>query len=149
MGTLFLAVLLALASACGGNSGGGNPFTGAAGTGGSSGGTGGSGGTTNGSGVDGTKSVSALTMDEKNKICDWLASLVGGYGKTDACGMGKYRPPMSQADCASNLPLCNVTVANFEACQQAMAGLQKMCTDTALGNAFSTPGCTAVSNAGC
>jgi hypothetical protein len=144
--TLFLAVLLALASACG-NSGGGTMFQGPGGSGGS--GAGGSGGTTNGSGVDGTKSLSTLTMDEKGKLCDWLAGLVGGYGKADACGMGKYTPPMSQADCASNLPICDVTVANFEACQQAMAGLQKMCTDTALGNAFSSAGCTAVSNAGC
>ena len=149
LGTLFFAVFLALASACGGKSGGGNPFNGTAGSGGGNGGAAGSGGTTNGSGVDGTKSVSALTMDEKGKLCDWLASLVGGYGKQDACGMGQYTPPMNQAACASNLPTCNVTVANFEACQQAMAGLQKMCTDAALGNAFSSAGCTAVSNAGC
>jgi hypothetical protein len=151
MGTLFLAVLLALASACG-SSGPGKTFTGTAGGSGGSGGAGGSGGsagTNNGSGVDGTKSLSALTMDEKGKLCDWLARLVGGYGKQDACGMGKYKPPMSQADCASNLPMCDATVANFEACQQAMAGLQKMCTDTALGDAFSTAGCMAVENAAC
>jgi hypothetical protein len=146
-GTLIVALAFAASAVngCGGSGTKNNPFGGGPGDSGAAG----SSGASTGSGVTGTKLVSALTADDKGKICDWLASLVGGYGKADACGMGRFHPPVSKDDCTTNFATCDATVSDFEGCQKAMAGLQTMCSDTALGTAFNTAACQATGNAGC
>jgi hypothetical protein len=146
IGTLTLAVVFSFGAmiGCGGSSGGGTPPGGGAGTGG-----GGTGGGTTGSGVDGTKLVSALTNAEKGKICDWFASLVGGYGKPNNCGMGSFQPPMTQADCIQQFSTCDAKVSDLEACTQASEEAQKACTDAAFATAIANPACMAVLKAGC
>jgi hypothetical protein len=106
-------------------------------------------GAMSGSGVDGTKLVSALTMDERGKICDYFASLVGGYGKSNDCGQGSFWPPMSQSDCIQQFSICDAKESDYEACSKANQQAEKTCTDTAFGMAVGTDACKAVTAAGC
>jgi len=130
--------------------GGGNKNTGyIPGAGGTAGGAAGSGGTVSDSGVDGTKVVSALTMDEKGKICDWFASLVGGYGMTNTCGMGSFYPPDTKDNCVSQFASCAATVSDLEGCTKAQADAGKMCTDAAFAMAGATAACKTVLADGC
>jgi len=140
-GAVTLAMVFGALIGCGSSGGGG-----AAGAGGGAA-VGGS--SASGSGVDGTKLVSALTSDDKVKICDWFASLVGGYGKSNTCGMGSFQPPLSQSDCTQQFSVCDAKVSDYEACSKANEEAQKACTDAAFATAFSTDACKAVLAAGC
>lgn len=103
-------------TASGGTTGGnGGAAGGASGT--MGGGSGGSTGSTT-SGVQGSKRIDALTMDEKKKLCDFQAQHFGGYGKSIDCGGGNsLSADDSQADCLSNWPTnCAMTVTQAEAC---------------------------------
>jgi hypothetical protein len=89
-------------ASCGGNDGGGNTGPGA-------------------SGLEKSKTWSTLTMEERATLCDWGASMFGGYGMSMDCGngssIGSY--PSQQA-CIDNFPpTCGATVAQFEACANA------------------------------
>jgi hypothetical protein len=105
--TMLVAVLLAVVSSLG--CGGGSSPSGAAGS----------------SGVTGTKTLAALSAAEKGQICDWTASLYGGYGKTVTCADSTIDGPESQADClavsAALSPSCSATVAQAEGCTKLMA----------------------------
>ena len=148
--TLAVAFWFGATIGCGGSSGGGTAGAGGGGTaGGGTAGGGGSSGTNNGSGVDGTKLVSALTNDEKGKVCDYFASLVGGYGKSNTCGMGSFQPPATQADCIQQFSICDAKISDYEACAKANEEAQKTCSDAAFGAAVATPTCVATINAGC
>jgi hypothetical protein len=103
----------------GGPGGGGGGSTGASGNTGASGSTGGSGGgapTT--SGVQGSKRLDSLTLDEKKKFCDFQAAHFGGYGQSIDCGGGTtVDAAPSQADCLAKWPTtCAATVTQGEAC---------------------------------
>jgi hypothetical protein len=153
-GTLTLAVFLWVGAngmmlGCSGSGGGGIPSA-SGGSGGSGGsGAGGSTGGMMGSGVDGTKKVSALTDAEKGKVCDYFASLVGGYGKSNTCGQGMFMPPATQTDCVQQFAVCDAKESDYETCAKAQADAQKTCTDTAFATAGGTPACMAVLMAGC
>lgn len=84
---------------------------------GSSGGSGGPGA----SGVDSSKPLSALTADEKGKLCDWNAAQAGGYGKTMTCSDGTDASnDANQAECVADIPSCSATVGQFETCTMAV-----------------------------
>jgi hypothetical protein len=111
-----LLILIGMATGCGDGSGSGGP----------------DGGSTPSatSGVAGNKTLGTLTDADKKAICDWTASLYGGYGKTIACGnVGGFEltiyAPESQAEClaeGAQMPkTCQVTVAQSETCVKAMA----------------------------
>ena len=81
------------------------------------------------SGVSGTKPVSSMTTADKQKLCDWVASLYGGYGSTVVCtNTGSpvaITAPASQAECltqsASMPATCEATVSQAEACTRAIS----------------------------
>jgi hypothetical protein len=80
--------------------------------------------------VSGSKRLSNLTDADKKAICDWTASLYGGYGKSLSCGGDAditltVTGPATQPECLARAalvsPACQATVAQSEACVQAMA----------------------------
>lgn len=75
------------------------------------------------SGVPAAKTLSSLTTAEKAQICDWSASLSGGYGRTWNCGEGATASnASSQAECVADFPpSCSATVAQLEACSLLIA----------------------------
>jgi hypothetical protein len=82
------------------------------------------------SGVPGNKQQGDLTDDDKRRICDWTASLYGGYGRAISCpdtgsGPRSITAPESQTACLAQgvmiKPGCTVTVAETEACLLAIA----------------------------
>ena len=99
----------------------------AAGCGSGSAGNTGDGGTASGntSGVTGSKKLPQLTDADRKAICDWTASLYGGYGKSMACGSLTVYAPANQAECLAEAALvpstCQATVAQSEACVKAIA----------------------------
>lgn len=77
------------------------------------------------SGVDETKAIANLTDAEKTQICDWVASLYGGYGKSMTCpDDSPVIGPATQADCLAQATSitsnCAATVAQEESCMQAV-----------------------------
>jgi hypothetical protein len=81
------------------------------------------------SGVSGTKPVSSMTTADKQKLCDWVASLYGGYGSTVVCtntgSTVEITAPASQAECltqSASIPTtCKATVSQAEACTRAIS----------------------------
>lgn len=82
----------------------------------------GSGGPAGASGVDSAKPLSALSAEEKGKLCDWNASQAGGYGKTMTCSDGSDATnDENQAACIADFPPnCAATVAQFETCTKVV-----------------------------
>ena len=77
------------------------------------------------SGVGGTEAIANLTDEEKTQICDWVASLYGGYGRSMTCPDGTpVIGPSTQADCLAQATSirsgCAATVAQEESCMQAV-----------------------------
>jgi hypothetical protein len=77
------------------------------------------------SGVDETEAIANLTDAEKTQICDWVASLYGGYGNSMTCPDGTpVIGPSTQADCLAQTTSirsgCAATVAQEESCMQAV-----------------------------
>jgi hypothetical protein len=106
--------LVSTAGGCGGGSGNGD------------------GGTTpkTTSGVTGSKTISSLTAADKQKICDWTASLYGGYGGQVVCDDGSgsvltITGPASLTEClaeAAAIPsTCTATVSQAEICTRAIS----------------------------
>jgi hypothetical protein len=114
--TLCLLVLAMATGACGGGAG-----------------TTGDGGTatpSQTSGVTGSKTVGSLTAADKQKICDWTASLYGGYGGKVVCDDGSgmivtIPGPASLTEClaqAAAVPAtCTATVVQAETCTRAIS----------------------------
>lgn len=78
------------------------------------------------SGVTGTKTIGSLTDADKKQICDWTASLYGGYGQTITCSaISSITGPESQAAClavaATIESTCSATVTQAESCTKIMA----------------------------
>jgi hypothetical protein len=82
------------------------------------------------SGVPGNKTISSITAADKQKICDWTASLYGGYGGKVVCDDGsgmtvEVTGPASLAEClaqAAAIPsTCTATVSQAETCTRAIS----------------------------
>ena len=94
---------------------------------------------TGGSGVTGSKTIANLTTADNMKICDWSASLYGGYGKSISCSANyTVEAPADQAEClarTATIPAtCALTVAQAESCTKTIAS----CGDA------TTPECVAM-----
>jgi hypothetical protein len=113
LGALMFCLGAAGLSGCGGGSAGAGDAATAGGD--------GPGATT--SGVSGAKRLDALTLDEKKKLCDFQAQLLGGYGASKDCGGGNtIDADASQADCLAKAPTtCAVTVSQAETCVKAIS----------------------------
>src|SRR3954465_3949188 len=71
------------------------------------------------SGVAGNKKLSELNADDIGKLCDWGASLYGGYGMEVTCDDGSTsRTQSSREACTADADFatCHATVSQFEAC---------------------------------
>ena len=70
------------------------------------------------SGVDQTKRLDQLTLDEKKTLCDFKASFFGGYGMDMQCGIGLIvLADTDQDSCVAAWPTtCAVLVAQLEQC---------------------------------
>jgi len=71
------------------------------------------------------EAIANLTDAEKTQICDWVASLYGGYGKSMTCpDDSPVIGPATQADCLAQTTSitsnCAATVAQEEICMQAV-----------------------------
>lgn len=86
------------------------------------------------SGVEGSKPISSLTPAEFGTLCDWSASLFGGYGMRRNCTPTSYsNSAASREECLAtqaDLASCPATVAEFERCGRALH-------DQCLAGAFS------------
>lgn len=98
------------------------------------------GGSPSTSGVDGSKRAGTLPLDEYVALCDWVASLYGGYGMRRVCSNGSYSAPApSQQACIDGQPAlasCEATVGEFELCVRA---LHDRCTGI-----FTEPRCASI-----
>jgi hypothetical protein len=90
------------------------------------------------SGVDKSKVWSGLTTAEKGTVCDWVASLYGGYGKTIDCHNGQtVGSTATQQACIDSVPAtCAATVGEIEQCS-----MQGMCPDPTVGLACLITAC--------
>jgi hypothetical protein len=76
------------------------------------------------SGVEPSKLLSALDASDSVLLCDWTASLLGGYGYRATCPDPKleYYAAPDQATCLSSMSSsCAATVAEFESCCKEVA----------------------------
>ncbi|HEY4184235.1 MAG TPA: hypothetical protein VGP07_04165 [Polyangia bacterium] len=110
-----------------GGGAGGMGGTGATGGAGGAGASGGAGGNTcmldapATSGLDPTKRLDALTLDDKKTLCDWTARRYCGYGMSYDCGDGNSLSSQPAQDyCVANMQTtsCAATVADAEACEK-------------------------------
>jgi hypothetical protein len=100
-----------------------------------------------GSGVDGSKALAMVSADEQAKICDWIASTVGGYDPGWSCAMSSYQPYGSRATCVALFPsTCAATVGQFESCSVAALHAAKTCTAEAVNAAMQRADCMALTN---
>lgn len=117
-GALAASLAVALLIACGSSSETGSP-----GGGGAAAGT---------SGVSGTAVAGGLSAADKQKLCDWAASLLDGYGAGKQCSEGddagtyhgtKWKIE-DQKECVEESigPKCTATVSEVEACTRAAVG---------------------------
>jgi hypothetical protein len=102
-----------------------------------------------GSGVDGSKKLSGLTPAERADVCDGVAARNGGYGAVNTCSMTDQHVPATQAECTSNFPACDATVAQLDGCFDALLAATKACTSAALQAAAARADCAALMQAGC
>jgi hypothetical protein len=77
------------------------------------------------SGVDETEAIANLTDAERTQICDWVASLYGGYGNSMTCPdgtpvVGPSTQPNCLAEATSIRSGCAATVAQEESCMKAV-----------------------------
>ena len=75
------------------------------------------------SGIPTTTKVAKLTSADKTRICDWNASLFGGYGKSKRCSNElSWTGPDDRATCVEELESisksCQGTVGEYEICQR-------------------------------
>lgn len=77
-----------------------------------------------GSGLDASKTLVALTSNERGTMCDFTACPFGAYGQSKSCGTGsKASGPESQSFCKSEAvwTACgSVLVGEYEACQKKL-----------------------------
>jgi hypothetical protein len=95
-----------------------------------------------GSGVPGNTPLGQLTADDVVRLCDWGASLYGGYGRSKSCSDGNTAHSDSSRDAcvasASTFPAsCIATVADLEGCARAIH-------DVCEAQALNRPDCQAL-----
>jgi hypothetical protein len=77
------------------------------------------------SGVAGSKLMSNLTDEDVKKLCDWSASLYGGYGKVTSCTDWTVGAPKDVATCLARSESiqanCTLSVEEAEACMKGVA----------------------------
>jgi len=76
-----------------------------------------------GSGVDGDTKAADLTTEQATDVCDYTAQLFGGYGAQATCGNSQVFIRSREAciaDLGRYLDSCPVTVAQIEACAEAV-----------------------------
>jgi hypothetical protein len=71
-----------------------------------------------GTGIDGNEPLDQLNDDEKGRLCDWGATLYGGYGGKTTCedGTTAGAPPSRDECITETFALCPATVAEFAPC---------------------------------
>jgi hypothetical protein len=76
--------------------------------------------------VDSNKAGGDTTDADRMKLCDWKASLLGGYGHLTQCSSGSVQTDRDQATCVATIfrAGCTATVADFETCILAMVPSQ-------------------------
>ncbi len=87
------------------------------------------------SGLDQDKKVVDLNDGERRQLCDWTASIQGGYGVIRQCDGGSVPSAPNQQACVDGVPEanCDLTVAEYETCAVR----------------FATDACTAFGSAEC
>jgi hypothetical protein len=92
--------------------------------------------------IDPSLGLANLDATQKDKLCDWEAMMLGGYGATPTCadGSGSVSVPANQADCVAklNFSVCAALVGNEFNCVDVVAQLP--CESTLLN----APECQAV-----
>jgi hypothetical protein len=75
--------------------------------------------------VDGSKRIDSLTASEKAALCDWGASLYGGYGREVTCADGSTSSSSDSREVCVNdpVPQCPITVAEFVPCARKVHDL--------------------------
>jgi len=66
--------------------------------------------------------ITSLDATQEGALCDWYASVFGGYGHVSQCGMGTVAFPKDQQEClATSFPgFCKkATVGQYEDCARA------------------------------
>lgn len=97
--------------------------------------------TTGPSGLDSDESLASLDASQRAALCDWIASLFGGYAKEQHCSDGSEAGSfLSQDSCVNDAIFKDgsCTVGDFEKCEQAFAALTDRCVAVVL------PECTKV-----
>ena len=73
--------------------------------------------------VDPALMMATLGNAQLGQICDWMYSLLGGYGQIVHCQIGMMTNPTDQAECVAehsyNTAGCPLTVGQFESCIEA------------------------------
>jgi hypothetical protein len=76
--------------------------------------------------LDPSRRLVDLTLLERAALCDWSASMAGGYGRSYACGTSIYQTFPSREACVesrSRIPRrCDATVGESQACTRAALG---------------------------
>jgi hypothetical protein len=70
------------------------------------------------SGLTATKELSQLSTTERRDLCEWQASVNGGYARKTTCDGGfSVESPSDLAECLQQFPsTCDATIAETEAC---------------------------------
>ncbi|MBX3191909.1 MAG: hypothetical protein KF819_33265 [Labilithrix sp.] len=70
------------------------------------------------SGLNQSKKIVDLDEAERRQLCDWTASIQGGYGVIRQCDGGNVPSAPNQQACVDGVPddNCEVTVAEYETC---------------------------------
>ncbi|MBX3222721.1 MAG: hypothetical protein KF795_19570 [Labilithrix sp.] len=89
------------------------------------------------SGLPQDKQVVDLDENERRQLCDWTASIQGGYGVIRQCDGGPVPSAPNQQACVDGVPEadCELTVAEYETCAARFAS--DACT--AFGSAECAP----------
>ena len=90
------------------------------------------------SGLDESMQLTAATPAQLRQLCDWMATLFGGYGhditkQCDKSYSATINAPVSQADCAATRtpPSCAATIAQVEDCEIAISSSDPCMQETA------------------
>jgi hypothetical protein len=89
--------------------------------------------------------INALTPAQMTELCDWYATLAGGYGFAACEGGTAPRASPSQADCVINAlataPPCIATLDMWEPCAKALASADP-CDELAIAGAQASTECS-------
>jgi len=90
------------------------------------------------SGIDESTPVLSLTPAQKTFLCEWVATRIGGYGRTIDCGSGDTISSDTYSECLAGgmftnvSPDCAATVSDVETCINGVVE-QQPCTGFPFG----------------